>query len=487
MAAIGIRFLMGWSMSTHSADRERPEWPPHPDRVFMALAAAYYETDGSDSERDALLWLESQGSPNMWASDAAHREAMATYVPVNDTSALGRRPGRRPSAQQVNAGLQLLPENRSRQPRQFPVAIPRDPTVYLVWPDAPSPEVRDGLEALCGKVIRVGHSASLVQAWVEDSPPEPNLVPTNAVAHRSMRVSGPGRLEHLTAQYRNGRRPERSRWAAYARPQPEASPEVPRGVFQDRLLVLRRVDGRRMGLESALQLTGKLRNAVVKHCLEPIPEWVSGHTRDGRPSQEPHLAFLPLPFAGSEHADGHLLGLALAIPNSVSPADVGRCLNPLLGANEDGSLRRVRLYDGAIFEWLLELEDRESPPTSLRSEVWTRPARRWATVTPIVFDRHPKGRDKESQAEQMVEEACERTGLPRPVDVVLSQVSLHLGVPHSRRFPAIRRKSDNGRLQHLHAVVKFDEPVAGPVILGAGRYRGYGLCRPIQWDGGNAE
>ena len=153
MAAIGIRFLMGWSMSTHSADRERPEWPPHPDRVFMALAAAHYETDGADSEREALLWLESQGSPNMWASDAAHRETMTTYVPVNDTSALGRRPGRRPSAQQVNAGLQLLPENRSRQPRQFPVAIPRDPRVYLVWPDDPSPEVRAGLESLSQKGV----------------------------------------------------------------------------------------------------------------------------------------------------------------------------------------------------------------------------------------------------------------------------------------------------------------------------------------------
>ena len=293
MVAIGIRYLMGWSMATHSADRERPEWPPHPDRVFMALVAAYYETDGGDSEWQALLRLEQLGAPNMWASEANERNVMTTYVPVNDSTAPRLRPGRTPSPQQVNAGLQLLPENRSRQPRQFPVVIPHDPTVYLVWPDTPSPEVRDGLESLCGKVIQVGHSASLVQAWVEDSPPEPNLVPTNAVAHRSMRVSGPGRLEHLTAQYRNGRRPERSRWAAYARPQPEAPPEVPHGVFQDRLLVLRRVDGRRMGLESALQLTGKLRNAVVKRCPEPVPEWISGHTRDGRPSQEPHLAFLP--------------------------------------------------------------------------------------------------------------------------------------------------------------------------------------------------
>ncbi|MYE40089.1 MAG: type I-U CRISPR-associated protein Cas5/Cas6 [Chloroflexi bacterium] len=482
MVAIGVRYLMGWSMATHSADRERPEWPPHPDRVFMALAAAYYETDGSDDERRALQWLELQPAPSMRAGDASERNTLTTYVPVNDSTAPRLRLGRTPSRQQVNAGLQLLPENRSRQPRQFPASIPADPTVYLIWTGDPSPEVRAGLDSLCSKVIRVGHSASLVQAWVEEAPPEPNLIPTDGVALHSMRVFGQGRLEHLEVQYQNGRRPDRARWTAYTRPQPERQPESPHSLFQSRLLTLRRVSGRLMGLESSLALSEKLRNAVVKHCPEPIPEWVSGHTPDGRPSQTPHIAFLPLPFVGREHADGHLLGFALAIPNQVEQADAGRCLNPLLGVSEDGAMRQVRLYEGASFEWTLELEDRDSPPVALRSRTWTRPARRWATVTPIVFDRHPKGRNKNDEGERIVAEACQRIGLPRPVDVVLSQVSLHLGVPHSRQFPAMRRKSDNGRLQHTHALVKFDRPVNGPVILGAGRYRGYGMCRPVQWE-----
>jgi CRISPR-associated protein Csb2 len=30
-----------------------------------------------------------------------------------------------------------------------------------------------------------------------------------------------------------------------------------------------------------------------------------------------------------------------------------------------------------------------------------------------------------------------------------------------------------------HAVIRFSEPVAGPVILGAGRFVGLGLCRPL--------
>ena len=487
MIAIGIRYLTGWSMATDSADWNRPEWPPHPDRIFMAMADAHFETAGGDSELTALQWLEQQGAPCMYASEATQRDTITTYVPVNDSAPLSRRPGRTPSTQQAHAGLQLLPENRPRRGRQFPVAIPRDPTVYLVWQADASPEVRESLKSLCDKVIRVGHSASLVQAWLEDDPPTPNLIPTDGIAQNSLRVSGPGRLAHLTTQYQNNRRPERSQWVAYARAEPEAQPSVPHGVFHGRLLVLRRVEGRRLGLESTLALTEKLRNAVVKHCPEPVPEWVSGHTSDAMPSQRPHLASLPLPFVAHEHADGHLLGLALAIPDHVQQAEVGRCLNPVLGFTEDGSLRRVHLYDGPNFDWRLELEERDSPSSALRSRVWTHASRRWATVTPLVFDRHPKGSERERQAERMVEEACERIGLPRPLEVVLSQVSLHVGVPHSRSFPALRRKSDNGRLKHVHAVLTFDEPVSGPVVLGAGRYRGYGMCRPIQWEEGDAE
>ena len=302
-----------------------------------------------------------------------------------------------------------------------------------------------------------------------------------------MRVPRPGRLDHLAVQHSRGRWPERSTWAAYARPESEEPAPAPGSVFRDSLLVLRRISGRRMGLESTLLLTTALRNAVIRNCPQPVPEWVSGHTAGGRPSRLPHLAFMPLPFAGSEHADGHLLGMALAIPNHVATTEAGRRLNPVLGAGEDGVLRRVRLYDGKDFEWDLDMESRDSPPATLRSVAWTGPARRWATVTPVVFDRHPKGRDRDSQAEEMVGDSCEHIGLPRPRDVILAQVSLHLGVPHSRSFPPLRRGSGGGRPRHLHAVVTFTEPVQGPVILGAGRYLGYGMCRPVRWDGSAAE
>ncbi len=482
MIAIALRYLMGWSMATDSADRTLPEWPPHPDRVFMALAAAHFETDGGIEERNALRWLEQQDTPGIHASRNTRRGVVTSYVPVNDTTAPRVTQGKAPSAKQVKAGLGLLPDHRGRQPRHFPVAIPIDPTVYLVWSSDPPSEIKSGLQSLCCKVTRVGHSASLVQAWVEDSPPPPNLVPTDGIGGHRLRVSGRGRLDHLIAQYENGRRPDRSRWAAYAAPRIESEALTRHSVFDSRLLVLRRAKGRRLGLESTLSLTQKLRDAVMKHCPEPVPEWVSGHTTDGHRSEQPHLAFLPLAYVGHEHADGHLLGVALAVPRTLERPEVRRCLGQSF-VTPDGELRGLRLYGDHIFDWELELGPGDSQAVSLRSETWTRSARRWATVTPLVFDRYPKGKSKEQQAEDMVARACERIGLPRPLDVVLNPVSLHLGAPHSRAFPPMIRKSDGARHYHMHAVITFCEPVEGPVLVGTGRYRGYGFFRPVEWEG----
>jgi CRISPR-associated protein Csb2 len=38
-------------------------------------------------------------------------------------------------------------------------------------------------------------------------------------------------------------------------------------------------------------------------------------------------------------------------------------------------------------------------------------------------------------------------------------------------------------MHHSHAVLIFDEDVAGPLLIGAGRFRGYGLCRPLVQGG----
>ncbi len=515
MLALGIRYLNGWAMAAaDGARKERPEWPPHPERVFMALAAAYFETDGDTAERAALEWLESLPPPALTASEATERRTVTSYVPVNDTSdPLCVKYEKKVRVEKSYQVAGSFPIGRNRQARGFPVAIPRDPTVHLLWTDADAAAHGQALTTLCRKVTHIGHSASFTQMWLDESPPPATWHPEDGLAERRLRIPGIGRLVDLERRFQRHsrleyadllarieeakgkakkilkveqekcfpagppvcRRPEPGLWQGYRRSLPVSNPEISGSIFDPRLMVLA-ISGRRPGLRATQKLVAALRGTILSLCPAPIPEWISGHQTNGLPSRNPHLAILPLPFVGGQHADGRIMGLALVLPKAIPTEEVGRIFTPIL-TDQNGFPQPIRLFDGEWLECSAMLEEREVPPWNLRLETWTGPARRWATVTPVVLDRHHDGKTRWDKAAETVKDACERIGLPRPVEVFLHPVSQVTGVPRSSEFAAITRKQ-GGRLQHLHAVLIFDRLVRGPVLIGAGRFRGYGLCRP---------
>jgi len=59
--------------------------------------------------------------------------------------------------------------------------------------------------------------------------------------------------------------------------------------------------------------------------------------------------------------------------------------------------------------------------------------------------------------------------------------SVHFGVPPAFEFPRLMRQDGTDR-RHAHAILVFEEPVRGLVLVGAGRYRWYGVCRPLQME-----
>jgi CRISPR-associated protein Csb2 len=250
-------------------------------------------------------------------------------------------------------------------------------------------------------------------------------------------------------------------------------------VFDPRIVVIG-ISGPRPALPATLKLTAALRGLLMRECPEqPPPEWLSGHREDGGATSAPHLALAPLPFVGAPYADGRVLGLALVLPDGLAPDEAARCLEHTLRDSSTGLPKEQRLFDGEWLECRLELETRERPPANLRPARWTSSSSVWASATPVVLNRHFKGKDRWEQAAESVKDACEHIGLPRPRNVLLHPVSHIEGAPHAREFPPLFRKRDGGRRSHSHAVLVFDEPVEGPVLIGAGRFRGYGLCRPI--------
>ena len=255
-------------------------------------------------------------------------------------------------------------------------------------------------------------------------------------------------------------------------------------MFDPRFVVLA-LGGKRVSLPATLKLTAALRGLLMCSCpVQPPPEWFCGHRPDGKVTAAPHMALAPLAFTGSRHADGSIMGLALILPRGLEPQEAGRCLEPILTDPETGLLRDdLRLFDGDRLESPVELETRERPPANLAPRTWTRASRVWASVTPVVLNRHFDGHDKWERAAESVKDMCGHVGLPRPREVLLHPVSLVEGVPHAREFPRLTRRRDGGRQWHGHAVLIFDEPVCGPVLIGAGRFRGYGLCRPMERGG----
>jgi CRISPR-associated protein Csb2 len=243
-------------------------------------------------------------------------------------------------------------------------------------------------------------------------------------------------------------------------------------------LVARRGPHGELDLRCVPALAARWREALVSQSndmLERVREVVSGHDATGAPLEGPHLAFVPLAFVGHPHADGHLLGVAIALPAGLVAEDRRQVLRVL------GRVSELKL--GRLGVWGLLRETAARPPWNLRPEAWTAHpggATHWSTVTPVAFDRHPKAKDRgayQREVAEMIAAACVAIGLPRPREVIVAAVSAHLGVPPAHVFPRLVRK-DGGERRHAHAILVFEKPVVGPVVIGAGRYRGYGFTRP---------
>ena len=275
-------------------------------------------------------------------------------------------------------------------------------------------------------------------------------------------------------------RPPPGKWQGYSRPRKPQPDSIPHSIFDPRIIVLS-ITGRHVALPATLKLTAVLRGLLMRECpRQPPPEWFSGHRPNGRSTLLPHLALAPLPFVGSQYADGRIMGMALILPDGLEPQQAGLCLETILRDRETGLPREHRLFGGQWIECGIELDTRERPTTNLAPYTWTAPSRVWASVTPMVLNRHFDGKDKWQRAAESAKVMCKHIGLPRPREVLLHPVSQVEGVPHARQFPQLIRKRDGGRQSHIHTVVIFDEPVRGPVLIGAGRFRGYGLCRPLE-------
>jgi CRISPR-associated protein Csb2 len=398
-----------------------------------------------------------------------------------------------PSDKALKTAIALLPERRTRQVRTFPVVIPETPTFAFLWRDADAIEHRGALERLCARVTRLGHSSSLVRCKVVDRDISPTLIPIDE-GDTTLRVIGAGQLERLERAFAHHQGVE-SR-VLPARPQRYSSSSkivIPtahaRSVFSTDWVIFERVGGSRPVSSRSTDLARALRGALLEqHANEGLPATLSGHT-ESAPTPQPHVAFVPLPFIGHEHADSAIMGCALVLPRQLPTSDRETLLRLVAKWEKERSDERgtLTLAGGTLPPFRVRRVD-VSAKRSLSPEVWCRASTRFITATPIALDKNPgnlrsnqggTARKAALEAQRSISDACLRIVGVRPVSVEVSLAPLLPGAQHVRDFlPWPGRPGRTPRVR-VHADIRFEECVRGPLLLGAGRYFGLGLCLPV--------
>jgi CRISPR-associated protein Csb2 len=399
-----------------------------------------------------------------------------------------------PSDKALATAVALMPERRTRQVRTFPVVLPETPTFAFLWPTAdPSPH-QAALEQLCARVTRLGHSSSLVRCSVVDRDLTPTLVPSDE-GDVVLRVVGAGQLDRLDRAFEHHQgvqsrvlpaRPQRYRSASLV----TAPPPQAESVFSTDWVLFERVGGARLVASRATDLARALRGALIElRGNESLPATLSGHKENG-PTEQPHVAFVPLPFVGHEHADGALMGCALVLPRELPRSDRELLLRLVAKWEKERSDQRGNLtLAGVTLPAFIIRRVDVSAKAALDPMRWCRASKRFVTATPIALDKNPgnlrsnldgAARKAALEAQQNISDACFRVVGARPSSVEVSVAPLLPGAQHVRDFlPWPGRPGRTPRVR-VHADIRFELPVRGPLLLGAGRFFGLGLCLPVE-------
>jgi CRISPR-associated protein Csb2 len=507
---VRVRFLGGY---------QAREWPPSPARLFKALVAVSRQgaPGASRDEVDAALrCLERRTAPDVLAAQAQPmRSRLLRFVPNNSTV-------------DPKTGKPEWPANRvSKEPE--PVrAWQIDPLaeVVYVWPGVTGGRETDVLGAVARRVPSLGKGEDFVAVQSECVDAYPNTEglicyrPSGRGGEVSLEVPESGCLAvclemfkrraadpgwnrihelptmgtHLEHYDRHGGLP--------AKPRPPVAifglwRGTRRRAFDSRLFRVPVGQCRHLIPIALNEAVAEIaRDPGERAELQRLGEGViCGHSATGGKYEGPHIAVAPLPSVLGPYPDGRVRRLAL----------VG------FGCTEEATKRLfeavVALLHGREF-----LDGGQGTGVVLRKEEGSEwlsllmgPATEWESVTPVVLDR-PEFLRKEwerlqrerravlatdpdvdtktaaaietslvSRREELVRAAIERFGAGDVLRVEVARAPWRAGLHPASQYRATDYLRASPR---FHIRVSFREPVRGPIVVGRGRYVGFGVLRP---------
>jgi CRISPR-associated protein Csb2 len=499
---VRARFLAGY---------EGREWPPSPARLFKALVAV--SRHGVANADSALEWLEGQDRPTVLASSAsAMRSRLRRFVPNN-------------SEIDPKTGNAEWPAARaSKEPERLHAWRLEPPgEVAYAWSVAERSAQADIVAAIARRLPSLGKGEDFVVARGEYA----NEIPSGLVRYEpgskrdafSLEVPDRGCLSVCCELFR--RRAADPGWnkihelptmgtrlEAYAPNADEVGEARPpiamfglwkggsRRAFDARLL--------RVPVGHCRHLLSTIVNEAAAEMASDSTQRESlmrlgqgllcGHAADGGKYDGPHAAVVPLPSVLGPHPDGRVRRLALIGFGCTEPRAIE------LFETVAALLHERELIDDGVATGIRLRREHDEDSGSLL----TRPSAVWESVTPIVLERpeflrkqwvelgHKRrrhdarlgdelaGRELDAaiaaRREELVRAGVDRLGIGEIVEVECSRAPWRGGVHVASQY----RTADYLRQSpRFHVRVRFREPVAGPVIVGRGRYVGFGLMRPL--------
>ena len=473
MLRITINLLNGSYRADPDGSGTRAEWPPAPSRILDALIDAGNGPSGPGW--DALRALYAEPPPVIYATTrVVEQHSVANYAPTQARARPSHATASVPEVQGMAGRTTLLVA-------PSPKVVVADSDVVFVWPDTElSHSDINGLSHRAARVGYVGCSDSKAVLTIGAGPTSGALdaskcwrpTPTGEAAEGDVLVNV-GSPQHLAAALRahklasapDRRRARQRRTRVLYRP-PGVLPPPRHGAGST---VWLQFDASLPGT-AATHVAYALKAALMRRWKEDAPGgapwWVSGH--DIPATGDYQLArFLVLPAVGHRYSDGRLHGACVWIPPQADPAerDTATDLAVTLGEFYVAHLGRVAVSETAA-------SDRR-PRWAADPRRWKGPASAWVTALPALNDRHgfPTGDD--------VARWCRQAGLPAPRHesiFVSRRPTVSGGV--ELRTHHVARPGHRATRGFAHVCFTLEEPVEGPVAVGAGRSYGLGLCAP---------
>lgn len=486
----------------HGLDnRKAPEWPPSPARLFQALMAGSAQGAAvPQATVTALDWLEQLPPPMISAPHGTPGQAFTSYVPNNDLDAELAK-GKTPNIDGAVAAIRI---GKSIRPTLFDHGTP----ILYCWFFEGDSKAATALATAAKGLYQLGRGIDLAwaQAEVTDSESaKQRMAKHGGILYMPTEGGGPGQkllcprpglrssltahFEGMRTRFRpsgDNRRPSH----LFVQPPKPRLLKVAYNAERQRLLFELREPSAKgdffsWPLKSAAALVQAVRDQAAKLLCDKLPDLENNVELYlvGRKAEDADKAkrvqIIPIPSIGHEHADLGIRRLAAYVPQSC----------PLRADDLAWAFAQVVWVDadGVIFR---ELQRADDDSMKRRFEA---SSQCWRSVTPLALSMAERRRiDPEQKAEE-AKGGNERIAEEARACAAVRQALRHAGISTPPAGISVQREpyDNHGARAELfasgtrfnkhalwHVEIRFSKPVAGPLLLGNGRFLGLGLMRP---------